>query len=382
MEHDEPAATPDDSRAAEPNQMLLLNSLAEENEALRRQIGEVVATAAANEKIWRHFAEIERILFRTRELDVLAEELLREIKKRFQPDQVILFLCHPDLLDRFFPDISDGSAPVSEGAWIVPFPAETGSALCAEASRPFLLSSEKITEFRACFPEAVSPVRSGVIIPLRIHEIVFGGLFLGSMDADRYRPRDGTDLLEQLGIKIALSMDNCLAYEKLKDLGVHDPVTGLFNYFQIHTVLEREFRKSRRNKEPLSVLVIDFNYVHGLEEFDSGKDVLRHAADLLSEILPEKESFLGRYGTDEFIVVLPGVAEEEAREVVPYLTQTIRKSPFNYRNTAILIQAAIGVGSLKEGTESKQDLLDAANRELRRLKSIHSESESPAESPD
>ena len=252
-EHVDPASTQENGRTVEPggketvgpDQAGLLESLAGENEALRKQIDDVVVTAAANEKIWRHFAEIERILFRTRELDVLIEDLLREIKKRFQTEHVILFLCHPDLLERFFPDISEESEPVSEGTWIVPFSAETGSSLCSETPKPFLLTADRIGELRGCFPEAVSPVRSGVIIPLRIHETVFGGLFLGSTDADRYRPRDGTDLLEQLGIKIALAMDNCLTYEKLKDLGIDDPVTGLLNFFQIHTVLEREFRRSR-----------------------------------------------------------------------------------------------------------------------------------------
>jgi hypothetical protein len=201
----------------------------------------------------------------------LVEELLREIKNRFQPDQVILLLCQPDLLERFFPEISQESGPIGEKTWIVPFPAETGHSICGDSAKPFLLSSENIGDLLAYLPESGSSIRSGVLVPLRIHQILFGALFLGSIDADRYRPKDGTDLLEQLGIKIAICLDNCLTYERVKEFAIQDPLTGLLNFFQIHTVLEREFRRARRLKAPLSVLIIDLNFFHQIHgHFDMG----------------------------------------------------------------------------------------------------------------
>jgi diguanylate cyclase (GGDEF)-like protein len=348
--------------------------LQRENEELRRQLAHVVATASTNEKIWRHFAEIERILFRTREVDQLVEELLREIKHRFQPDQVILLLSQPDLLERFFPDISQGSEPIGENTWILPFPSETGYSLCGDSPKPFLLSHENILGLLGYLPGPASSIRSGVLVPLRIYQILFGGLFLGSINPDRYRPKDGTDLLEQLGIKIAICLDNCLTYERVKDFAIQDSLTGLLNFFQIHTVLEREFRKAQRLKTPLSVLIVDLNFFHEIAgHFDMGNEVLKHVADLLRRILPENDTALGRYGSDEFLVLLPSVGEEEAREVVPFLNKTIRKSPFRHQNAAILIQTVIGVGTLNEHTKRPQDLLDAAYTELCRLKMLSRE---------
>lgn len=268
-----------------------------------------------------------------------------------------------------FPDICETSEPIGEGTWILPFPPESANELWSGSTRPYLLSAENIERIREYLPEAASAARSGVIVPLCVHQILFGGLFLGSTDADRYRPRDGTDLLEQLGVKIALAMDNCLTYERVKYFSIRDPLTGLLNFFQIFTVLEREFRKARRTAAPLSILVIDLNFVHEMQEdFDSGSRVLKHAAEVFREILPEKESYLGRYGSDEFLVVLPNVPEEEAREVMPFLSRTIRKTPFKQGNAAILIQALIGAGTLDEKTQRPQDLLDAAYGELYRLK--------------
>lgn len=340
-----------------------------ENRALREQLAEVVATAASNERIWRHFADIERILFRTRDLEVLVEELLREIRARFQPDHVVLLLCHPDILERFFPERTAENSPVGEGAWNAPVSLEAARNLFGDSPHPLAMTPETVEAILEVLPPGAGTARSGVLIPLSVHEVLFGGLFLGSVDPERYQPRDATDLLEQLAVKIALCMENCLTYERLKDFAIEDQLTGLLSYFQIHTLLERELRKAIRTGAPLSVLIIDPHFHHEANgHLDIGARVLQHVARQLSEILPEGDSFLGRYGGDEFLLVLPNVQEEEAREVVPYLAQAIRKKPFRHENTVILIQALISVGSLRDHMKRSQDLLDSALSELCNLK--------------
>ncbi len=378
MEHDHSTHSEDQPVMDQPAGPGSLTSLQKENTELREQLARVIATASTNEKIWRHFVEIERILFRTRRPDQLAEELLGEVMSRFQPDRVILFLSHPDLLERFFPGISVESEPVGEGAWILPLPVETAQLLLDGLTKPFLLTPENLETLLPFLPDAASLVRSGVVIPLGIHGLLFGGLLLGSLDADRYHPDDGTDLLEQLGIKVALCMENCLSYERVKDFAVQDPLTGLLNFFQIHTVLEREFRKARRLDTPLSVMLIKPRFFHRFDDdTDIGNEVIRHVAGLLNGILPQGESILGRYGSDEFLVLLPNVQRQEAQEVVPYLSQTIRRAPFLHANTAILIQTLAGVGSLDEQTRQAQDIIDMACGELCRLKMSPCEPSSP-----
>ncbi len=352
------------------NDTAALERLRLENEELRKQLQHLLTTASNNEKIWRHFTEIERILFRTRQLDVLVEELLREIKVRFEPDYLVLFLSHTDIIEQFFPEICRTNEPIAENTWVLPLPSNNGCAVAADVCRPSFLNDREVRGLLTVLPEAiVSSIMSGVSVPLCIHEMVFGSLFFGSQDLQRYHPFDSTDLLEQLGVKIALCMDNCLTYEKVKEFSVLDPLTGLMNYFQIHTILEKEARKARRFETPLSILMIEMDFFHPTDG-DPGllNEVLRHAAGVLQEIIPEQEGYLGRFGSNQFLAVLPDVPAEEAAEVVPYLTQAIRRSPFKYQNTAILIQTNIGMGTLSDQTRRTQDLLDAAGTELCRLK--------------
>ncbi|NLI82381.1 MAG: DUF484 family protein [Deltaproteobacteria bacterium] len=371
MDHLNPGGFPETRNLQDTeNPAGLLSRLREENEDLKKELRRVVETAAANERIWRQFTEIERILFRTRELGRMARELLQEIKARFQPDQAVLLVCHPEILERFFPDISSESEPVAEGAWILPIPREAADSLCGKSPKPSVPSPQEIQALLPFLPENAPAARSCVMVPLTIHEILFGFLILGSVDQDRYRPVDGTDLLEQLGLKIALCMDNCLTYERVKDYAVQDPVTGLLNFFQIRTLLERAFRKARRQGTPLSVLLISLRFLSNAQDHPELRNrVLKHAADLLTEILPRGETALGRYGGDEFLILLPDVTEREAGDAVPYLTHMLRKSPFVHANTAILIQACMGVGSLQDSMKQPEDLLDAASAGLFRAKS-------------
>jgi diguanylate cyclase (GGDEF)-like protein len=338
-----------------------------ENQALREQLTGVLANALENEKIWRHFAAIERILFRTRELDRLIEELLHEIRDRFGTGLLVLFISHPEGLERLFQNDFAMSREVDPGTWISPLDSESARALFGPALKPVLFSIGK-NGCPAMLCGSGSNLQSGVLIPLKIGEVLFGALLLASPDPGRYDPEDGTDLLEQLGLNIALSMDNCLIYEKVREFSVKDQLTGLFNFFQIHTVLEKEFRKARQSGRALSVLVVGLDFVENWEEFESGMEVLKHAARLLEDILPKERCFMGRYGSDEFLIVLPGVPEIEAREVIPYIFSTMRRSPYRDGNTAILITTVIGVGAMNEQTTSAQDLVDAACAELCSLK--------------
>jgi diguanylate cyclase (GGDEF)-like protein len=355
--------------------LALLDDLRKENLTLKLHLESVVATAAKNEKIWRHFIEIERILFRTLQLEQLVEELLHEIKERFQLDEIVLFINHPEILERFFPDVSLESEPIAENTWILPLPVEDAQALFGEGPAPFLLSSENLDRFRDFLPGGASRLGSGVIVPLHFHQMLFGCLFLGSKDAERYRHGDGTDLLQQLGSKIALCLDNCLIYERVKDIAVQDRWTGLLSFFQIHTILEREFRKACRQEAPLSLILMDLDFFQQAEEqSDIGTEVLKHVAGLLREIFTENDAFIGRYGSNEFVAVLPEAAGWEAEKIATYLSQLIRKSPCRYENAAILIHPTMAAVELEDSMKHPEDMLDTAYLKLCQLKMSRSRS--------
>jgi diguanylate cyclase (GGDEF)-like protein len=350
----------------------------EENRLLRQELERLVRTAAANEKIWRHMVEIERVLFRTREFDRLASELLKEIRARFDVDGVALIITHPDVVDRFFPQLLNGGgcrSLLNEGGTCVLALTENPSRqeLMDKATSPVLLRGEEalrpILAHLPSFPEEFAPVGSAALVPLTVHDLSYGFLLLASADPDHYRPGDGTELLEQMGVKIALCMDNCLAYERVKDLSDRDGPTGLLNFFQIHNVLEREFRRARRRHTDLSVLAVDLEFVdEGAEHEDMVDPVLRHVGELMRSTFPDGDGFIGRYGSVEFLVVCPYADEKEAHTLAVKLHELIRRSPLRHRRTVILIKPRIGTATLTPAMHKPHELLDAAHKALCVLK--------------
>ncbi len=342
-----------------------------ENRWLREQLRRVVETAAENEAIWRHFLEIERLLFRTREFRGLVNSLLSEVRSRFVPDLVVLYLAHGEIIERYFPELDPGGLELDEGAWIClrqpHFPAVLGE----RWSTPRCLDELECRKVLSgvCPHQNEEAVRSAVMIPISIHELVFGALLLGSRDADYYRPDDGTELLEQLGTKIALCMENCLAYERVKDLSDCDHITGLLNFFQIHTVLEREFRRAKRLDIDLAAMIVDLDFVEEAGgHLDLAGPVLRHVATLLRHCFPEGRGFIGRRASHEFMLVMPYASEEEAGSVARALSDLIRRTPLKQDNTVILVQPRIGLASLDSSMGRAHDLIDAAVNRLYRAK--------------
>jgi len=370
MENSPPCPPSDTTTDCQTNSQELLAQLQTENQQLQQKLQDVTAIAAANESIWRHFLEIERILFCTHRFDLLVEELLKEIKQRFEIDWALLVLTHPDVLERFFPDLPEEGEIYDVGARVLAVHWDDLADAIDDLTRPLLISGDSVRNSPWLPIEAQDTLQSGVWIPLTIHEIAFGALLLGSHDAERYQTGDSTDLLEQLGIKIALCMENCLSYERMKDLTLLDPLTGLVNLFQLQGMLELEFRKAYRHGTPLSLLLVDldsFQQINHSFGRDTAVSILQHAATLLQRVCREGD-LVGRYGSGEFLVLLPGADEDTVAFLAETFQQVLRKSPFTYQNTAILLHATIGWASLDETMERAHDLLIAASTELYRAK--------------
>jgi diguanylate cyclase (GGDEF)-like protein len=142
---------------------------------------------------------------------------------------------------------------------------------------------------------------SGVSIPIGSHA-VFQCL---SNDPDAFTS-DDTSMLEMLSGHLAETVDRITLERKLRNLAVHDPLTGVFNrnFFQI--ALNRERLRAERYKSSIGFLMVDidnFKEINDLYGHLAGDKILREVADYLSASVRETD-YLIRYGGDEFIMIL------------------------------------------------------------------------------
>ncbi len=94
---------------------------------------------------------------------------------------------------------------------------------------------------------------------------------------------------------------------ELEKLSNSDGLTGLFNHRHLYELLDEEFERSRRSDEPVSVVMLDldrFKQVNDTHGHQAGDRVLKALAGILQETGREIDR-IGRYGGEEFLVILP-----------------------------------------------------------------------------
>jgi diguanylate cyclase (GGDEF)-like protein/PAS domain S-box-containing protein len=110
---------------------------------------------------------------------------------------------------------------------------------------------------------------------------------------------------------------------KVQDMATHDSLTGLPNRRVLEEQLPREMARARRSRSPLCVAIVDIDHFKAYNDTHghlSGDEALRECARVWDESLRGDDTIV-RFGGEEFLVLLPGAAPEEAAEVVERLRE-------------------------------------------------------------
>ena len=108
-----------------------------------------------------------------------------------------------------------------------------------------------------------------------------------------------------------------------------DPLTRISNRLHLDSVLEQEIHVSARTGSPLSVLIFDLDHFKMVNDdfgHQAGDKVLRRTAEILKSLVPV--GFVGRWGGEEFLAVLPGAGVEEAAEFGERIREAVESEPF------------------------------------------------------
>ena len=165
-----------------------------------------------------------------------------------------------------------------------------------------------------------------------------------------------------------------VANDRLTQLAVEDPLTGLANRRLFDEFLEREWQRSHRAHAPLSVLMMDVDYFKAFNDtygHVEGDRVLKVVAGAVRETIQRATDLAARYGGEEFAVILTDTGEESARGVAESIRAMVAAAavPHAASKAAAIVSVSIGVATaIAQAGAAPGELVAAADRALYRAK--------------
>ena len=163
-----------------------------------------------------------------------------------------------------------------------------------------------------------------------------------------------------------LHADEALAAFQLRCSAELDALTGTFNRRSIDQWLTRAFLDAHRQQQPLSVLFIDVDHFKAINDrlgHPGGDHCLREVARTLRGALDDGD-LLGRYGGEEFVVLLPGRGAAQAREIGEQLRAAVARGRIEYEGHAEQLTVSVGVASRLERESTPAATVERADKAL------------------
>jgi two-component system, cell cycle response regulator len=170
---------------------------------------------------------------------------------------------------------------------------------------------------------------------------------------------------------VTLQSDLIDAREALRIQATHDALTGVWNRRAILEMLGNELARSRRDGLPVAVVMADldhFKHINDTHGHMVGDTVLCEAVSRMRNMLRPYDA-IGRYGGEEFLVVLPGCIAQDAFKLAERLRIGIGQEPVKIPTGAIAVTSSLGVAASDEiATLDASALIRAADMALYRAK--------------
>jgi two-component system cell cycle response regulator len=194
--------------------------------------------------------------------------------------------------------------------------------------------------------------------------------------ADDYitKPFNSSELRVRLraGMRI-IELQNELieAREALREQATHDPLTGLWNHTEILHILERELSRAERENGHVSMIMADLDHFKNINDrygHMAGDSVLRLTTSRMNSLMRSYD-YIGRYGGEEFVIVLPGCDRESAAAFAERLRLCIGSESMDIPEGMIPVSISLGVAtSSREKRYDIDSLIQAADQALYRAK--------------
>jgi diguanylate cyclase (GGDEF)-like protein len=212
-------------------------------------------------------------------------------------------------------------------------------------------------------------IHSAIIAPLVLDRVVLGALSLCASQTSIFLESD-LQLLTSFAATATAAIHNAILYKKTQDLASTDPLTGQLNRRAFFELAQREIERFQRFAHPLSWIMFDvdlFKEINDKYGHAVGDQVLVSISDHCCQVIRHVDVF-GRYGGDEFVILLPETDLQMAREVAERIRTSINEVPIPTDAGPIQVSISVGVTEANSDTDDLGLLLNKADQALYKSK--------------
>ncbi len=206
------------------------------------------------------------------------------------------------------------------------------------------------------------PYRSWMGVPLEAEKKVLGVISVASQRPQAFSEQD-EEMLRALGQQLVGALEKARLYE----LATIDGLTGLLNARTIRAKLAEVFAKTLAANGQMAVLMFDIDFFKKVNDtygHEVGNEVLQYLSKLVRSKLRDTD-IAGRYGGEEFIVILPQTPVKGALDVAERLRRHIAARPVPTTAGELPITASFGVGYLPmPGVTTPDKLVEVSDQAL------------------
>ncbi|MDK2792034.1 MAG: two-component system, LuxR family, sensor histidine kinase TtrS [Deferribacteres bacterium] len=308
------------------------------------------------------FNQLNQIITSTLSVDEVLSTATNKILEYTSSQLAVVYLYNrdKDILEPYFVKNADKSSlkDVKMGDGIVGEVAKTKTYFCITDITPdnFLLD----TGISNIKPKEIAA------FPIAIKDSLLGVMVVGSI---KLHSKEELDLVNNLLTQVAIVVDNCITHSKITELSIKDELTNIYNRRYLLQSLETEILKSKRLKSPLSIGIFDidnFKKINDTYGHPTGDIVLKKFADIINTHKRSYDIF-GRFGGEEFLLILPGTGDDEIFVVLDRLRKFIEKDLVKF--VGFSVTCSIGGASIKDFSKCNiESLIIKADENLYKAK--------------
>jgi diguanylate cyclase (GGDEF)-like protein len=213
-----------------------------------------------------------------------------------------------------------------------------------------------------------------VCVPLKGKHETLGVLLADNMITKKPITKDDIRILAMFANQAGLAIENAHLYEKTKFHAHTDSLTRLWNHGYFQNSITEHIKQARLNKSIVTLAIIDldnFKAYNDILGHQKGDAALRETASIIKKVT-RSEDIACRYGGEEFTVIMPGPAKDEAVCILEKLRSAIERTfkRTDKKGSFPPLTISAGIASFPNDAQKKEDLIKKADEALYAAKNM------------